>query len=140
MTHAAQKPRAADPGKVAALEKARNNHKYSASPGLAHYERLSGRRSTPGNLDRGSLPAPVSYLIERHFLSGNVRGEWATIRCPVHKGGAENHPSLRVSLVDGHFRCMACGAAGGDIIALHRLVTGLAFRDAVRDLGARFHE
>jgi len=47
---------------------------------------------------------------------------------------------MRVSLRDGHFRCHACGAKGGDIIALHRLVTGLGFRDAVRDFGGRFHE
>ena len=68
------------------------------------------------------------------------RGEWASIRCPAHKAGAEAHPSLRVALTDGHFRCMACGAKGGDIIALHRLLTGCGFVQAVRELGARPHE
>jgi DNA primase len=62
------------------------------------------------------------------------------MRCPVHKGGEEQHKSMLVSLVDGHFKCLACGVKGGDIIALHRLVTGLGFRDAVRDLGGRFHD
>ena len=62
------------------------------------------------------------------------------IRCPVHKGGDEEHASLSISLVDGHFRCHACGATGGDIVALHRLITGKRFREAVADLGARFHD
>jgi DNA primase len=66
--------------------------------------------------------------------------EWAAIRCPVHKGGGEQTPSLNVSLIDGHFRCHACGVKGGDIISLHRLITGMGFIEAVRDLGVRFHE
>jgi DNA primase len=73
-------------------------------------------------------------------LTRKPRGEWAAIRCPVHKRGGEHHPSLRVSLIDGHFRCMTCGAKGGDIVALHRLATGVRFIDAVHDLGGRFYE
>jgi len=109
--------------------------------GLEHYHRLFGpvdRRRR--ELDRDSLPTPEKYLRGRGLLTGKTRGEWISIRCPVHKAGAEVHPSMRVSLRDGHFRCHACGAKGGDIIALHRLVTGLGFRDAVRDFGGRFHE
>jgi DNA primase len=92
------------------------------------------------NLDRDSLPPPAAYLAAHGMLKTAARGEWATVCCPVHKGGNETHPSLRVSLVDGHFRCMACGASGGDLIALHRLVTGLPFRAAVHDLGGCFHD
>jgi hypothetical protein len=109
--------------------------------GLGHYRRLFG--SPPGRrgeLDRDSMPTPETYLRQRGLLSQRTHGEWASVRCPVHKHGDEAHPSLRVSLRDGHFRCHACGASGGDVLALHRLVTGLGFRDAVRDLGARFHE
>lgn len=90
--------------------------------------------------DRGSLPTPLQYLIERNLHKGKQRGQWVTICCPAHKGGAEDHPSMRVSVADGHFKCMACGAKGGDLVALHRLITGLGFRDAVRDLGGRFHD
>jgi hypothetical protein len=107
--------------------------------GLNHYERLFGRRERSA-VDRQSLPAPVRYLAERGMLIGKARGEWASIRCPVHKGGDEQNPSLRISLVDGHFRCHACGASGGDIVALHRLATGKGFCDAVLDLGGRFHD
>jgi hypothetical protein len=105
--------------------------------GLRHWEALFGR--SPG-LDRGSLPAPLSYLTNHGLLKGKPRGEWASIRCPAHKGGSETHPSLRVSMANGHFKCHACGASGGDIVALHRLVTGKGFRDAVLDLGGRFHD
>lgn len=90
--------------------------------------------------DRASLPTPLAYLSQRGHLGRGQHGEWVSITCPVHKSGAEKHPSLRVNLVDGHFRCMACGAKGGDLISLHRLFTGLGFRDAVHDLGGRFHE
>jgi hypothetical protein len=47
---------------------------------------------------------------------------------------------MSVSLTTGGFRCFTCGARGGDIIELHRLRTGLGFRAAVNDLGARFHD
>ena len=91
-------------------------------------------------LDRQSLPTPPLYLTQRGLLKRKARGLWAEICCPSHKGGAERNPSLRVNLADGHFRCMACGVTGGDVLALHRLITGLSFLDVVRDLGGRFHE
>ncbi len=110
--------------------------------GLQTYELLFARKSGAARkpLDRGSLPTPLQYLTERGLLKGKARGEWATIVCPVHKGGAEKNPSLRVSLNDGHYRCMACGASGGDVVSLHRIITGMGFKDAVRDLGGRFHD
>jgi hypothetical protein len=98
-------------------------------------------RSTPVRhpaLDRCSLPTPERYLLNRGLVRHVPKGAWVAIYCPIHKNGAEHHPSLRVNLRDGHFRCMACNVKGSDIIALHRLITGLGFRDAVRDLGGRF--
>lgn len=112
---------------------------HEAGVGLERYRRLFGPRRHRGELDRDSLPAPEAYLRERGLLTQRVRGEWASVRCPVHKNGDEVHPSLRISLRDGHFHCHACGASGGDVLALHRILTGLGFREAVRDLGARFH-
>ncbi len=110
--------------------------------GLHHYERIFIRERGAARkcLDRGSLPTPLQYLTERGLLKGKAPGEWAAIICPAHKGGAEKNPSLRVNLIDGHYRCMACGASGGDVVALHRLITGMGFLDAVRDLGGRFHD
>jgi len=112
----------------------------AVASGLDHYRRLFAHPARCGELDRNSLPAPLAYLTQRGALTGKPRGEWASIRCPVHKGGDERNPSMRVSLIDGHFACHACGAKGGDIIALHRLVTGLGFRAAVNDLGGRFND
>lgn len=110
--------------------------------GFDQFRRIFQRNYRPGHLsiDRGSLPTPLQYLGERGLHKGKQRGQWVAISCPVHKQGAEDHPSMRVSVADGHFRCMACGAKGGDIVALHRLITGLGFVDAVRDLGGRFHD
>lgn len=110
--------------------------------GLHHYRRIFTRK--PGtarkSLDRESLPTPLRYLTERGLLNRKPKAEWAALTCPAHKGGEEKNPSLNVSLIDGHYRCHACGAKGGDILALHRLITGLGFVDAVRDLGGCFHE
>lgn len=109
--------------------------------GIDQYQRLFGvHSSATRRLDHGSLPTTARYLHDRGLLAGKTRGEWVTIRCPSHKAGGEVHPSLRVSLADGHFRCMACGARGGDLVALHRLLTGVGFTQAVLDLGACFHD
>ena len=112
------------------------------SNGLQQYKRIFAkeRGATRRTLDRGSLPTPAQYLEHRGLLKHKPRGEWAAISCPVHKGGTESNPSLRVSLIDGHFKCMACGAAGGDVVALHRIIAGVGFIDAVRELGGRFDD
>ena len=110
--------------------------------GLQQYKRIFAKKrsATRKALDRGSLPTPAQYLAHRGLLKRKPHGEWAAICCPVHKGGTESNPSLRVSLVDGHFKCMACGASGGDLIALHRIIAGVGFIDAVRELGGCFDE
>ena len=114
---------------------------HPVETGLARYQQIFGSKTSAPrqSLDRRSLPTPSQYLTARGLLNGKARGEWAAITCPAHKGGSENHPSLGVSMADGHFRCHACGAKGGDIVALHRLITGMGFVEAVRDLGGRFH-
>jgi hypothetical protein len=109
--------------------------------GLDHYRRLFVRPARRhGQLDRNSLPSPVRYLTEQGLLTGKPRSDWALVRCPSHKGGDERKPSLGISLVDGHFRCHACGVKGGDVIALHMLITGKRFPEAVADLGGRFDD
>jgi hypothetical protein len=112
-----------------------------SSAGLANYQRLfESTRRFHAQLDRDSLPAPEAYLRARGLLTQRSYDEWVSIRCPAHNGGDELHASLRISLRDGHYRCHACGASGGDVLALHRLITGLGFREAARDLGARIHD
>jgi hypothetical protein len=97
---------------------------------------MQARMNKQSTFQRDLLPPPLFYLHSKGLLLGKPRAEWAQIRCPIHKGGGESHPSLRISLVDGHFRCMACGTKGGDVLALHRLLTGATFPQAARELGA----
>lgn len=110
--------------------------------GLHLYRQLFANRSHNDRkrLDRRSLPSPLQYLSAHGLLKRKPRGEWAAIVCPAHKDGTEKNPSLRVSLIDGHYKCMACGERGGDIVALHRMLTGRGFIEAVHDLGGRFHD
>jgi DNA primase len=109
---------------------------------LQLYEKLFGyaNRRSRGAVDRSSLPSPASYLAQRGLLTRQGRRSYAEIHCPEHKSGEERHPSMLVDLTDGFYKCQACGAKGGDIIALHRLITGLGFNEAVQDLGGRFYD
>lgn len=86
------------------------------------------------SIERAKRIDPAAFLLSRGLLTKRTAGDWAAIRCPVHKQGQEQHQSMRVNLRDGHYRCMVCGVRGGDLIALHRLLTGARFPDAVREL------
>lgn len=125
----------------ATLDTSSSQNHNTLTGGLAQYQQIFTRNHRAGKntLDHSSLPTPLQYLTRRGLFKGRQHAEWVAICCPAHKGGEEAHPSMRVSVVDGHFKCMACGAKGGDIVELHRLVTGMGFLDAVRDLGGRFH-
>jgi hypothetical protein len=46
--------------------------------------------------------------------------------------------SSRLNLDSGAFCCFSCGAKGGDILAFHRLRSGLDFREVIRDLAEQF--
>ena len=81
---------------------------------------------------RDRLPHPSDYYREQGLkLTG--RGEWKNAVCPFHD---DTHPSLRVRLDTGCFRCMVCGAKGGDVLAFHMRWHGLRFVEAAKVLGA----
>ena len=81
---------------------------------------------------RDRLPDPARYFdVQGLNLAGP--GQWKSGLCPFHK---DSKPSLRVRLDTGAFRCMACGAHGGDLLAFHMLRNGLRFQEAARELGA----
>lgn len=88
--------------------------------------------TTRTQFDRARLPDPAEYF-ERAGLRLTGRGAWRSALCPWHD---DSRPSLRVRIETGAFRCMTCGAHGGDILAYHRMRHGLGFVAAVRDLGA----
>lgn len=81
---------------------------------------------------RNLLPSPAEYYREQGLkLIGG--GEWKSAVCPFHN---DTKPSLRVRIENGAFRCMVCGAHGGDVLAFHMQRYGLRFIDAVKRLGA----
>jgi len=81
---------------------------------------------------RDHLPSPAGYFAQQGLkLTGG--GEWKTALCPFH---SDHKPSLRVRLDSGGFRCMVCGAHGGDVLDFHRQRHGLSFIDAAKQLGA----
>ena len=94
-------------------------------------------RPMPGNFRRFALnhrllPKPVDYYTgEGVKLLG--RSVWRDALCPFHP---DTSPSLRVRIETGEFRCMACGARGGDVLAFHMQRHELRFVDAAKSLGA----
>lgn len=81
---------------------------------------------------REALPVPAEYF-RAQGLNLTGRGEWKSARCPFHD---DTNPSLRVRLDSGGFRCMVCGAHGGDVLAFHMQRHKLNFTEAARALGA----
>ena len=81
---------------------------------------------------RNRLPSPFQYYKGQglKFIGG---GEWKSACCPFH---GDKRPSLRVRLDTGSFRCMACGAYGGDVLAFHMQRHRLSFIEAAKQLGA----
>lgn len=81
---------------------------------------------------RDRLPLPAEYYAEQGLrLTGG--GAWKSALCPFHN---DTTPSLRVRVETGAFRCMVCGAHGGDVLAFHMQRHGLRFVEAAQALGA----
>ena len=92
---------------------------------------MSTRRSS-SSFNRNRLPSPAEYFKSQGLkISGG--GEWKNAICPFH---ADTNPSLRLRLDTGCFRCMVCGAHGGDVLAFHIFKTKLPFIEAAKALGA----
>lgn len=85
-----------------------------------------------GKFSRKDLPNSITYYETQSIeLKGN--GAWRDAICPFH---SDNKPSLRVNIEKGAYRCMACGAHGGDVLAFHMHKHGLSFIEASKQLGA----
>jgi len=110
---------------------------------MSHYKAFKSKKTESrynakaGKFNRRKLPAPIAVLYQLNIQTGRVnQGGYWVIRCPFHKGGAEQHPSLNLHQVNGNYLCHACGAKGGDILAFFRQVTGVNFVEAAKRLGA----
>jgi CHC2 zinc finger len=83
--------------------------------------------------DRNRLPAvPDYYQPVFGSLRFNASG-WAQVRCVFHQ---DRHASLSIHHEYGAFRCFACGAHGGDVLAFEMVHSGADFKSAARALGA----
>lgn len=101
-----------------------------AYPTLGKYRNNTAAKKF--GLNRALLPDPIEYLTAQGYTVKG-RGEWREIICPFHD---DTTPSLRINSRKGCFKCMACEAKGGDLIAFHQLLTGKSFIDVCKELGA----
>lgn len=82
----------------------------------------------------GLFPTPKDYYRQQYPGLHPLDKEWISVKCCFHD---DNRPSLRINLVTGAFRCFACSANGGNIIAFHCQRYHLSFRAAVEFLGGQ---
>ena len=85
-----------------------------------------------GKFSRKALPEPVTYYEKQHIqLKGD--GQWRDEICQFH---ADTKPSLRINIERGTYRCLICGARGGDVLAFHMHLYSMPFIAACKALGA----
>ncbi len=85
-----------------------------------------------GTFSRKDLPSSITYY-ENKGIKLKGSGAWRDAICPFHP---DTKPSLRVNVEKGAYRCMVCGAHGGDVLAFHMHKYGLNFVEACKQLGA----
>lgn len=103
-----------------------------AHPTLGKYRNHNSNQPKKFGLNRSLLPDVLEYLQARG-IAIKGKGVWREILCPFHN---DSSPSLRINTIKGCFKCMACDAKGGDLIAFHQKLTGKPFIEACKDLGA----
>lgn len=81
---------------------------------------------------REMLPTPANYY-SKEFPDLKIKSEWVKVLCPFHN---DHKPSLNISMINGHFKCHACGASGCDVLAFQRLRYQQSFKEAAIALGA----
>lgn len=92
----------------------------------------SNATQNAGKFSRRDLPPPDTYYASQGLtLKGG--GEWRDAVCPFHQ---DTKPSLRVRFETGSYRCMVCGARGGDVLAFHMHKYGIGFVAAAKALHA----
>lgn len=83
--------------------------------------------------ERDRLPDPEGFYEAAGLkLTGPRSSKWRSTECKFHGGG----DSMRVNVATGAFRCMNCGARGGDVLAYLMAESGLEFVEAAKALGA----
>lgn len=110
-----------------------NPRRLAGRAGASDWDALYNRaKHSRGRFIKERLPEPLSYYAAEGIeLRG--RGAWRDAVCPFHE---DTRPSLRVHTETGAFRCMTCGARGGDVLSFHRRRHVLRFVEAAQALGA----
>ena len=84
------------------------------------------------SFNRSLLPSPESFWAE-HGVNLNGRHGWILVKCAFHE---DSHPSMSINAESGAFKCHACNAKGGDVLAAYRLLTGCDFMTSAKALNA----
>lgn len=92
-----------------------------------------GQKRPQFAFNRDKLPTPLAYYVNLQKMKLIGNGEWRSALCPFH---ADRTPSLRINVHRGGFRCMVCGAHGGDVLAFHMKHHKLPFIEAAKVFGA----
>ena len=87
---------------------------------------------TQGKFSRKALPSSINYY-EKQGIQLKGCGAWRDAICPFH---TDTKPSLRINIERGAYRCMVCGARGGDVLAFHMHLYSMPFIAACKALGA----
>jgi len=87
--------------------------------------------------DRALLPTPTNYYYKQ-FPDLKIKSKSVKVRCCFHE--PDDNPSLLISMIDGHFKCLACGIKGHDVLAFHMQRYDATFTQAVTYFGAWSHE
>lgn len=83
---------------------------------------------------RERLPNAHDYYVQQFPILKTVnQRNWVSVLCCFHE---DRLPSLRINLISGAFRCFACGAKGGDVLAFHQQRYDLTFKQAVNFFNA----
>lgn len=79
-----------------------------------------------------NLPDPTEYYQGQgvNLIGAN---EWKSALCPFHE---DTNPSLRINIISGGFKCMACNEHGGDVLSFQMKRFGMSFKEACKSLGA----
>lgn len=93
---------------------------------------INAKPKYAGKFSRKDLP-PTDQYCESQGIKLKGGGAWRDAICPFHP---DTKTSLRVNVERGAYRCMVCGANGGDVLAFHMHKHGLGFVEACKQLGA----
>ena len=108
-----------------------NTHKNT------HLQDTNQQQKSKGRFNKSLLPKPEDVLSKLgiRVTSTNYSG-YLVVRCPFHKEGHEQNPSMNIHASKGYYKCHACGEKGSDILAFYQKVTGKDFKQAAKELNA----